>query len=285
MKTFLVISGKGGTGKTVLAGSLAVIAENKVMADCDVDAADLHLLLHPKIQERHDFPGGQKAVINKEVCRACGRCMRHCRFEAITPDFVVDPFSCEGCGLCRELCRHGAIRMEESVAGEWFVSSTGYGPLVHAKLGVAEDNSGKLVAKVRQVAKELAQQERRDFVIVDGPPGIGCPVIAALSGVDCALGVTEPTLSGLHDAQRVIDVARHFRADVKMVINKYDLNEQVTAEIEAWCRSGKLPLIGRIPFEPAVVEAMLQCRTVVEWAPRSAAAGEIAAIHLQIFQS
>ncbi len=196
----------------------------------------------------------------------CGKCLSVCRFEAIKPDFNIEPFSCEGCGLCAQVCPYGAIHMNENVAGEWFVSNTKYGPFVHAKLGIAEENSGKLVAKIRQVAKELAQKDSLDYVIIDGPPGIGCPVIASLSGVDCALIVTEPTLSGLHDAERVMDVAKHFNIPIKVAVNKYDLNTAMTKKIEAFCEDRKVPVVGNIPFDKTIVKALVAGKTVVEYA-------------------
>jgi len=266
MKQIVVISGKGGTGKTVVSGSFAALAKNKIMVDCDVDAADLHLLLHPAVKERHEFRSGQTAVIDKKLCTKCGKCASACRFQAIKDDFTVECFSCEGCALCSHICPHGAIHMEENVAGEWFVSDTEYGPFVHAKLGIAEENSGKLVAKIRQIAKELAEKQTLDYVIIDGPPGIGCPVIASLSGVDCALIVTEPTLSGLHDARRVMEVAKHFNISVKLVVNKYDLNTAVTEKIEAFCRERDVPVVGKIAFDKAVVEALVEGKTIVEYA-------------------
>ncbi|MDD5020145.1 MAG: ATP-binding protein [Candidatus Omnitrophica bacterium] len=265
MKTIVVISGKGGTGKTVLTASFAALAKNKVMVDCDVDAADLHLLLHPVVKECHEFKSGQTAVIDPALCRKCGACAAVCRFGAIRRDFSVESFSCEGCGFCSRICPHGAIRMEENVSGEWFVSDTPYGPFVHAKLGIAEENSGKLVAKIRQVAKEMAEKQALDYVIVDGPPGIGCPVIASLSGADGALIVTEPTLSGLHDARRIMEVAGHFHVPVWMVVNKYDLNAAMAGEIESFCRLNDVPVIGRIPFDQKVVASMVAGRTIVEY--------------------
>ncbi|MBU4304041.1 MAG: ATP-binding protein [Candidatus Omnitrophica bacterium] len=264
MKTIAVISGKGGTGKTVVTGSLAALADKKIMVDCDVDAADLYLLLHPTVKERNEFRSGKTAVIDKKLCSQCGKCIVACRFEAIKPDFTIESFSCEGCALCSHICPHGAIRMEENIAGEWFVSDTKYGPFVHAKLGIAEENSGKLVAKIRQVAKELAQKNGLEYVIIDGPPGIGCPVIASLSGVDCALIVTEPTLSGLHDARRVIEVARHFNIPVKLVVNKYDINIDMTGQIESFCKESAIPVIGKIPFDKVIVESMVRGKTIVE---------------------
>ncbi len=275
MKQIVVISGKGGTGKTVVTGSLAALAENKVMVDCDVDAADLHLLLHPSVKERHEFRSGVTAIIDKKLCKECGKCLSACRFEAITPDFRVEPFSCEGCALCSNVCPYKAIRMEENVAGEWFVSDTKYGPFVHAKLGIAEENSGKLVAKIRQVALELAQKQARDFVIIDGPPGIGCPVIASLSGVDCALVVTEPTLSGLHDAGRVMEVAGHFKIPIKLAVNKYDLNPAMTAKIVKFCQEQNVPVIGKIAFDATVVKALVEGKTIVEYDADCPASDEV----------
>ncbi|MDD5596067.1 MAG: P-loop NTPase [Candidatus Omnitrophica bacterium] len=266
MKQIVVISGKGGTGKTVVTGSFAALARNKVMVDCDVDAADLHLLLHPVVKERHEFRSGQTAVIDQSLCKKCGKCVVACRFGAVKTDYTIEPFSCEGCALCSRVCPYGAIRMVENVAGEWFVSDTEYGPFVHAKLGIAEENSGKLVAKIRQIAKELAEEQSMDYVIIDGPPGIGCPVIASLSGVDCALIVTEPTLSGLHDAKRVMEVAKHFNIPVKLVVNKYDLNLLMTQSIEEFCRNQGVPLIGKIAFDRTVVKALVAGKTIVEYA-------------------
>ncbi|MBL7197721.1 MAG: ATP-binding protein [Candidatus Omnitrophica bacterium] len=265
MKQIVVISGKGGTGKTVLTASFAALAKNRIMADCDVDAADLHLLLHPVIKERHEFRSGKTAKIDKKLCKQCGKCIVACRFDAISDNFVVDPVSCEGCALCSHICPANAIRMEENVSGEWYISDTKYGPFVHAKLGIAEENSGKLVSLVRQKAKELAQRQNCDWVIVDGAPGIGCPVIASISDVNCALVVTEPTLSGLHDAGRVVGVARHFKVPVKLVVNKYDLNIDMTEKIEKYCRDDNISLIGKIKFDKSVVKAMVEGKTVIEY--------------------
>ncbi len=264
MKQIVVISGKGGTGKTVVTGALAVLAESKVMVDCDVDAADLHLLLNPAIKERHEFRSGKTAVIDEKLCNKCGQCVRACRLDAIKPDIVVESFSCEGCGLCARICPQGAISMQENTAGEWFVSETKYGPFVHAKLGIAEENSGKLVSKIRQVASDIAKDKGRDYVIIDGPPGIGCPVIASLSGVDIALIVTEPTLSGLHDAQRAIDAAAHFNVSSKLVINKYDLNTDMTYNIEHFCIKKSVPVIGKIPFDKSVVGSIVAGVPIIE---------------------
>jgi len=265
MKQVVVISGKGGTGKTIITGAFAALAKNKVMADCDVDAADLHLLLQPKIKKRHDFRSGLSASINKKTCQQCGKCIAACRFNAISDDFVIDRVSCEGCGFCSHICPVDAIKMEENLAGEWFISETRFGPMVHAKLGIAEENSGKLVSLVRKQAKELAEKNNCDWIIIDGAPGIGCPVIASLSGIDCAVVVTEPTLSGLHDALRVIEVTKHFNVPSRLVINKYDLNPDMSKKIEEHCAKNGISLIGKVRFDKAVVEAMVEGKTIMEY--------------------
>ena len=265
MRQIVIISGKGGTGKTVITGAFAALANKKIMADCDVDAADLHLLLEPSIKERHEFKSGKTAVIDKEKCIRCGKCIEICRFCAISEDFLVDGVSCEGCAFCSFACLVGAIKMEENISGEWFISDTRFGPMVHAKLGVAEENSGKLVSLVRQQAKELADKKGVDWVIIDGAPGIGCPVIASLSGIDCAVVVTEPTLSGLHDADRVIKVAKYFGVLVKLIVNKYDLNIDMTEKIEQYCKKNSIDLIGKVPFDKSIVEAMVLGKTIIEY--------------------
>jgi len=265
MKQIVIISGKGGTGKTVITGAFAALAKNKVMADCDVDAADLHLLLEPSIKERHEFKSGKTAIIDKVKCIKCGKCIKACRFDAISEDFIVDGIFCEGCAFCKFICPPGVIKMEENISGEWFISDTRFGPMVHAKLGIAEENSGKLVSLVRKQAKDLADKKNADWVIVDGAPGIGCPVIASLSGIDCAVVVTEPTLSGLHDADRVIKVTKHFGIAAKLIVNKYDLNMDMTGRIERYCKENDIDLIGKIPFDKNIVEAMVLGKTIMEY--------------------
>ena len=265
MRQLAVISGKGGTGKTVLTACFASLAKNKVMIDCDVDAADLHLILHPEIRERHEFRSGKTAEINQENCIKCGQCKEICRFDAIAGEYYVDPVLCEGCNFCSYICPVKAIEMKENLSGEWFVSETEFGPLVHAKLGIAEENSGKLVSKIRQKASELAIEKKLDYVIIDGPPGVGCPVIASLSGVESVLVVTEPTLSGLHDAGRVIEVANHFNVPAKLVINKFDLNPSMTEQIESFCHEKNIPVVGRIRFDKIVVESMVAGKTIVDF--------------------
>jgi len=264
MKEVVILSGKGGTGKTSIVGSFAAIAQNKVLADCDVDAADLHLLLSPSAREENEFWSGQVAVVDEEKCTQCGLCQDVCRFDAIK-DFNVDPISCEGCGFCLNICPVEAIVMEENMSGHWFISDTRYGPLVHAKLGIAQENSGKLVATVRQQAKQIAEKHRSDYIISDGPPGIGCPVISSLSGANVALLVTEPTLSGIHDLERVLGVCYHFGVPALVCINKHDINEDNTRQIEHYCLNRGVEIAAKIPFDNVVTEAIVQGLPVVEY--------------------
>jgi len=264
MKEVVVLSGKGGTGKTTIVGSLAALAERKVLADCDVDAADLHLLLSPSERQKSEFWSGQVAYIDEDTCTQCGLCQELCRFNAIK-DFRVDPVSCEGCGFCSHICPVEAITMKESMSGYWFISDTRYGPLVHARLGIAQENSGKLVAVVRQQAKKIAEERNLEYIISDGPPGIGCPVISSLSGASLALLVTEPTLSGMHDLERVLGVCRHFGVPALVCINKHDLNEENTQQIESQCLSQGIEIAGRIPFDNVVTQSIVQGVPVVEY--------------------
>ncbi len=264
MKEVVVLSGKGGTGKTIIVGSLAALAERKVLADCDVDAADLHLLLSPSEKARNEFWSGQVAHIDESGCNECGLCQELCRFNAIK-DFRVDAVSCEGCGFCSHVCPTEAITMRDNMAGYWFISDTKYGPLVHARLGIAQENSGKLVAVVRQQAKQIAEEQGFDYIISDGPPGIGCPVISSLSGAALALLVTEPTLSGMHDLERVLGLCRHFGVPAMVCINKHDLNEENTRQIESQCLSQGVEIAGRIPFDNVVTESIVQGVPVVEY--------------------
>jgi len=264
MKEVVVISGKGGTGKTIVVASLAVLAKSKVTVDCDVDAADLSLLLQPITQERQEFWSGQKAIIASDKCTQCGLCQEVCRFNAIN-DFQIDALSCEGCGFCYHICPAEAITMQENLSGSWFTSNTKYGPLVHAKLGIAQENSGKLVALIKQQAKLIAERQGLDYILSDGPPGIGCPVISSISGVNLAVIVTEPTLSGMHDLDRVIGVCHHFSVPVTVCINKYDLNEDNTRQIESYCHSRGIEVASRIPFDNVVTEALVKGLPVVEY--------------------
>ena len=264
MKEIVVLSGKGGTGKTSIVASFASLAQSKVLADCDVDAADLHLLLKPKVKEEKEFWSGRFAFIDEEKCTECGLCQELCRFGAIK-DFEVDPLSCEGCGFCYQVCPVDAIAMKDSMSGHSFISETKYGYLCHARLGIAQENSGKLVALVRQNAKLITERENLDYIITDGPPGIGCPVISSLSGASLALLVTEPTLSGIHDLERVIGLCRHFGVPVLVCVNKYDLNEENTYRIESYCGSEGIEVAARISFDNVITEAIVQGLPVVEY--------------------
>jgi MinD superfamily P-loop ATPase len=274
MKQLVIISGKGGTGKTIISAAIATLARNKVMADCDVDAANLYLLLKPEIKETQPFTGGEKALIEDEKCTRCRECVDVCRFDAISEkedeEIFIDPISCEGCGVCSFVCPVEAIKMEKALSGEWYVSKTKYGPFVHARLGIGEENSGKLVAEVRKKAKEIAEQNNLDFVIIDGPPGIGCPVISSLSGTDLALVVTEPTLTGIHDMERVVQMASHFKTQTACCINKFDINLENSTKIERWCEKNSIPLLGKIPFDEEVTESMVQGIPLTEYTNNSA---------------
>jgi MinD superfamily P-loop ATPase len=266
MKEIVIVSGKGGTGKTMLTASFAALSKNAAFADCDVDAANLHILLNPTIIERYEFKGGKVAIIDKEKCKRCGACFAVCRFDAIViKGFTIDPLSCEGCGVCAHICPEKAIKMEDKVSGEWFISKTKYGPFVHAKLAIAEENSGKLVSVVRQNTKSVAEKENRDLIIIDGPPGIGCPVISSITNTDIVLVVTEPTLSGMHDMARVAELAKHFKIKTFVVINKYDLNLEMTEEIEKYCQKNRIPLAGRINYDSKIPEAIVNKKIVVEY--------------------
>lgn len=264
MKQLTIISGKGGTGKTTLTAAFAHLAMNLVIADCDVDAADLHLILRPTIIREEPFYGGQLPLIDKGRCTQCGLCEEKCRFGAIS-SLEVDSTSCEGCGVCAYICPEKAITMKERLSGHWFISETREGPMVHARLGIGEANSGKLVSTVRQEAKDLAEKESCDLILIDGPPGIGCPVIASITGADLVLAVTEPTLSGIHDLQRILEVAHHFNIPSAVCINKFTINLDNTLKIEEYCDEQEIEVVGRIPFDPSVTQAMIRALSVVEY--------------------
>ncbi len=283
MKEVIVLSGKGGTGKTSIVGSFAALAKDKILVDCDVDAADLHLLLQPVVREEHEFWSGQIAVIDGEKCTRCGLCQDICRFKAIN-DFEVDSISCEGCGLCHHICPAQAVTMQENMAGHWLISETRHGLLVHARLGIAQENSGKLVASVRQEARQMAEKEGVHSIISDGPPGIGCPVISSLSGASLALLVTEPTLSGIHDLERVLGICHHFDVPALVCINKYDINEENTHQIEDYCLGQGVEVVARIPFDNVFTEAMVRGVPVVEYS-RNAVSQQMEILWRTVLQS
>jgi len=275
MKELVVISGKGGTGKTSIVASFAALAQNAVLADCDVDAADLHLVLEPNIKQTTDFSGGKQASIVTEKCIGCGKCKELCRFDAINLNgpandiiaktFTVDPVSCEGCKVCVEFCPADAIEFNDSINGQWFVSDTRFGPMVHAKLGIAEENSGKLVTLIRKEAKQIAEKQNKDLLIVDGSPGIGCPVIASITGADLVLIITEPTLSGRHDLERVAELAAGFNIPVLVAINKFDLNLDMATQTEEDARKQNMKVVGKIRYDKAFTKAQLMKCSVVEY--------------------
>jgi MinD superfamily P-loop ATPase len=279
-KEVTVISGKGGTGKTTVTASLAQLTKNKVLADNDVDAADLHLLLAPRVRDVHDFVGGTKATIDPSDCIGCGRCAEACHFNAIRFDgpandlvqhtYRIEPLACEGCGLCPLVCPTNTIKSERNVTGRWYVSGTDYGPMAHARLGIAEENSGRLVAQVRRRAAELAGELGKELILGDGPPGTGCPVIASVSGSDLVLIVTEPTVSGVHDMERVMKLAAHFGVKVAVVINKADLNAKQGERIAKLADEHGAPVIGRIPFDRAVNDALMAGKTVLDYGDSAA---------------
>ena len=278
MKELVIISGKGGTGKTSIMGAFATLAKNKILCDADVDAADLHLIIEPTIQSRHDFQSGHTALIDKERCSECGQCRELCQFEAISPDFQVDPVACEGCGVCVHFCPEKAIDFPLNTCGEWYISETRLGPMVHARLGIAEENSGKLVSLVRKEARDMAEKTGADLILTDGPPGVGCPVIASIGNADAVLVVTEPSVSGIHDLKRILALAEHFRVPAMVCVNKYDLNQKLTDDINTYTRETHATSIGQIPFDTAITRAMVQARTILEYAPSSETSQAIHAI-------
>ncbi len=288
MKELTVISGKGGTGKTSVAASLAVLAGRCVVADCDVDAADLHLLLAPIVKARQELRGGHQAVIRPEACNGCGECVALCRFAAVTVStdatggtrFAIDPIACEGCGVCVRFCPEHAIDFPERTCGEWMVSETRCGPMVHARLAVAAENSGKLVSIVRREARRIADEEAQALVLVDGPPGIGCPVIASVTGAGLVLVVTEPTLSGEHDLERVLALAGHFRIPATVCVNKWDINPEMAERIEQRARAAGAGVAGRIRYDCGVTAAQMAGLAVVETA--AAAAEDIRRLWAQL---
>ncbi len=272
VKQLAVVSGKGGTGKTSLAACFAALGPGLLIADCDVDAANLHLIASPMILKKQDFYGGAKAEIDPELCQRLGICREVCRFDAVIFEaaaqpvrYRIDPIACDGCGSCVEFCVSRAIKMIQPKAGEWYRSETRFGPMVHARLGIGDENSGKLVSMVRKASLKLADEKGLKMVLIDGPPGIGCPVIASLTGVDYALAVTEPTMSGIHDLKRISELCRHFFIPVGVVINKFDLNPLISEEIKKFAETNHYDFIGRIPYDPDFTRAMVQGKSLMEF--------------------
>lgn len=303
MKQLVILSGKGGTGKTSLTAAFAHLAHageepiRAVLADADVDAANLELVLRPERLETHDFTGGSLAVIDPLLCQACGDCERACRFDAVIPPssrgrgargegdvYSVDPIACEGCAACVYVCPENAIHMEPQTAGQWYRSNSRYGPLFHAELRPAQENSGKLVTLVKQQARLAALDGNYPLLLVDGPPGIGCPVISAISGADLALIVAEPTASGVHDMGRILETAAHFRIPALVCINKADIYPEGARQIEDFCREHGLELVGRVPFDETVTQAMMNGEPVTALRLDSASSLAIAKIWARVIQ-
>ncbi len=273
-RELVIVSGKGGTGKTSVAASFAVLADRAVIADCDVDAADLHLVLSPRVKERHEFHSGREAVIREDACSGCGVCLAHCRFDAIrvgkgaagNVTYVVDPLACEGCGVCVRCCPEEAVEFPERLCGEWMVSDTRCGPMVHARLSPAAESSGKLVSTLRKEARRIAEEDGRPLVVVDGPPGVGCPVIASVTGASLVVVVTEPTVSGEHDMERVLSLARHFGIPAAVCVNKWDINPGMADRIEEKAKRVGARPVGRIRYDRGVTDAQMRGCAVVETA-------------------
>ena len=265
IREIVIVSGKGGTGKTSLTAAFAALAKNSILCDADVDAADLHLLMQPEVQAQTDFMGGSKAVIDPDLCTGCGTCRTLCRFDAISDRYEVDPIRCEGCGVCVDFCPEQAIGFPVQRCGEWYVSATRFGPMVHARLGIAEENSGRLVSLIRTETKKRAEERGLDLILTDGPPGIGCPVIAAIGGATALVIVVEPTVSGIHDMERVVDLAAHFRVPGMVIVNKFDLNVGMTEAIEQLAEKRNILVLGRVPFDPVFTRSMVQGQTLFEY--------------------
>ncbi len=272
-RQLVVLSGKGGTGKTSVVAALATLAPRTVLADCDVDAADLHLVLDPERRRAEPFLSGKEAVIAPERCSACGLCLEHCRFRAIRITshnggrsvYLVDRIACEGCGLCARVCAAGAVDMVDAERGEWFIADTRHGPLVYARLNVGGENSGKLVTAVKDQALALAEERGAGLVLVDGPPGIGCPVIASVTGADLVLAVTEPSVSGVHDLERAAELVGGFGLPLTVCINKFDLNRDMAQHIREVCAARSWPVVGELDYDVSVVRAQVEGKSIVEY--------------------
>jgi MinD superfamily P-loop ATPase len=284
MKEIVIISGKGGTGKTSLTASFAILAENPVLCDTDVDAADLHLLIQPEVRTQSPFSGGFLALINDDKCTSCGRCLELCRFDAISTDFQVDPVSCEGCGVCVDLCPEKAIDFPSQKSGDWFISDTRVGPMVHARLGIAEENSGKLVSLIRREARQIAEENGYELILTDGPPGIGCPVIASITNSEAVVIIVEPTVSGFHDIQRVTELTKHFGIQSMLCVNRFDINIEMTQKIENFATGQNCTVLPRIPFDPDFTKAMVEGKTLIEYASTSPTAKRVQLVWQNILE-
>lgn len=265
IKELVIISGKGGTGKTTLTAALSYLFTNKVMADCDVDASNLNVSLNSKIIKEEKFSGGKKAQIDEDKCTECGVCTEFCRFDAISEDFKVNPFKCEGCGGCYYLCPEDAVQFLPADTGIWYqgVSEDGT-EVVFAEMFPGEENSGKLVTVIKNEARDLAEKIGKNLILVDGPPGIACPVISSLSGADASLIVTEPTTSGIHDMKRILELSDFFKIKSCIVINKYDINEKQTEEIERFAEEKNISVLGKIPYDSGIADALREGKNIME---------------------
>lgn len=267
MNEVVILSGKGGTGKTSVTAAFTTLAHS-VVADCDVDAPNLHLLLSPQIQKSEEFIASKVATIIPELCFECGACELACRFGAVTPDYTIDPIMCEGCGVCQVSCPYNAIQMQDRLSGYIYSSTTAYGPMAHAELLAGESNSGKLVTKVRELAREIAEVEDHSLILVDGPPGIACATIAAITGATRGLIVAEPTVPAIHDLERVVQLLNHFQIPALVLINKFDLNTRKSKEIERYCMKQDIPVVGQIPYDTVMYDAVVAGRPILEFAPK-----------------
>ena len=286
MNEIVILSGKGGTGKTSLSAAFATIRNNCIVADCDVDGADLHLILQPENYSIEKFITGHKAIINYDTCTNCGLCIDYCRFDAISlknGQVSISEISCDGCKLCSRICPSKSIQMIPSDKSLWYAGNYRNGWMIHARLYPGEENSGKLVNVVRENARKTAHETGWETIIIDGPPGTGCAVISAVTGTNKAIIVTEPTNSGFHDMKRILELVSNFKVKSFVVINKFDLNESISNKIENWCIEMNIPVIGKIAFDAQIVAAMINCQSIIEWRPESATSKEIISIYNTIF--
>ncbi len=285
MKEIVILSGKGGTGKTSLSAAFASLGKKIVVADCDVDAANLYLVLQPKDTKIENFLTGHKAEIDYDLCTNCGLCIDYCRFDAISlieNKVTISEISCDGCKLCSRICPAQAISMIPNNKSQWFSGTFKNGYMIHARLFPGEENSGKLVNVVREETRKIAAEKKIEKILIDGPPGTGCPVISSLTGTNQVVLITEPSKSGFHDLQRIFELVSKFRVESYVVINKYDINTEMSMQILEWCSRLNLPVIGTIKFDPQIVEAMVNCKSIVEWNPGSETVREIKNIWKQI---